>query len=104
MGLHLSRRGYSVRVEDMARRDSSFVIRAEIAYAAHLSEDERMRLTPLAELDLLLGVEGAQLRGRHLGPDLDSDPVQPRAKMSRRAGLIGRGGRPGLAVSPLEEA
>ena len=93
MGLHLSRRGYSVRVEDMALRDSRFVIRAEIAYAAHLSEEERMRLTPMAELDVLLGIEGAELRWRRGAP----------ARASRRAGLVGRGGQPGLAVKQVQE-
>jgi hypothetical protein len=99
MGLHLSRRGYSVRVDDMALRDSRFVIRAEIAYATHLSKEERMRLTPMAELDLLLGVEGAELRGL----ELDTVAVQ-HAKASGRAGLLGRGGQPGLAVGPTGEA
>jgi hypothetical protein len=94
MGLHLSRRGYSVRVEDMALCDSRFVIRAEITYAARLSEDERMRLSPLAQLDLLLGVEGAELRGPQ------ARPVALHMRASRRAGLFGRGGQPGLATSP----
>ena len=93
MGLHLSRHGYSVRVEDMSLRDSRFVIKAEIAYAAHLSEEERMRLTPMAELDVLLGIEGAELRWRRGTP----------ARASRRAGLVGRGGQPGLAVKQVQE-
>jgi len=93
MGLHLSRRGYSVRVEDMSLRDSRFVIQAEIAYAAHLSEEERMRLSPMAELDVLLGIEGAELRWRR----------GTQARSARRAGLVGRGGQPGLAVRPVQE-
>ena len=92
MGLHLSRRGYSVRVDEMRLRDSRFVIRAEIAYAAGLSKEEWMRLSPMAQLDLLLGIEGAELRGR-----------QVRETVSRRAGLLGRGGQPGLAVRPVQE-
>ena len=84
MALHLSRRGYSVRVDGTLRRDSGFVIRAEIEYAAHLSKEEWMRLSEMAQLELLLGIEGEEQRGR------------------RRAGLIGRGGELGLAVRPAE--
>src|SRR5262245_52896162 len=61
MGLHLSRRGYSVRVDEMLLRGSRFVIRAEIEYATRLSLDEWMRLSPMAQLDLLLGIEGAEV-------------------------------------------
>jgi hypothetical protein len=97
MGLHLSRRGYSVRVDGRLQRDSRFVIRAEIAYAAHLSEEEWKRLSPMAQLELLLGIEGAEVRGRKLGTEV---PL----RSARRAGLIGRGQQPGLAVAPVEEA
>ena len=65
----------------------------EDAHAAHVSEEERMRLTPMAELDVLLGIEGAELQWRRGAP----------ARASRRAGLVGRGGQPGLAVKPLQE-
>ena len=90
MGLHLSRRGYSVRVDGRQRGDSGFVIQAEIAYAAHLSEEEWMRLSPMAQLELLLAIEGEERRERRVG--------------ARRAGLLGRGGQPGLAVKPVDEA
>ena len=97
MGLHLSRRGYSVRVDEMLVRDSSFVIRAEITYDARLWEEERARLSEMAQLDLLLGLEGAEVRGRQV-----LDERRTHGKVSRRAGLIGRGGQPGLAVRPAE--
>jgi len=100
MGLHLSRRGYSVRVDDMWLRDSRYVVRAEISYAAHLSEDEWMRLSPLAQLDLLLGVEGAELRARQRRAAME---LRTHEKASRRAGLLGRRGQPGLAVRPVQE-
>ena len=98
MGLHLSRRGYSVRVDEMRLRDSRFVIRAEIAYAAGLSKEEWMRLSPMAQLDLLLGIEGAEVRARRV-----CDEPRTHAKASRRAGLLGRGGQLGLAVRPVQE-
>ena len=98
MGLHLSRRGYSVRVDEMRLRDSRFVIRAEIAYAAGLTEEEWMHLSPMAQLDLLLGIEGAEVRARRV-----RDERTP-AKASRRAGLLGRAGQPGLAVRPLQDS
>ena len=104
MGLHLSRRGYSVRV--VLLRDSRFLIQAGIAHAERLSKEERMRLTPLEELDLLLGIEGAELRGREV--DAGDEPLpraktQPARPAGRRAGLLGRGGQPGLAVLPVQE-
>ena len=98
MGLHLARRGYSVRVDGMLRSDSRYVIRAEIAYAAHLSKEEWMRLSPMAQLELLLGIEGAEQQGRRVGADTVQEAQPPRPTGSRRAGLIGRGGQPGLAV------
>ena len=97
MGLHLSRRGYSVRVDEMSMRDSTFVIRAEITYDARLSEEERIRLSEMAQLDLLLGLEGAEVRGRQV-----LDERRTHGKASRRAGLLGKGGQPGLAVKPVE--
>jgi len=90
MGLHLSRRGYSVRVDGVLRGNSEFVIRGEIAYAANLSKEEWLRLSPMAQLDLLLAIEGEERRERRVG--------------ARRAGLLGRGGQPGLAVKPVDEA
>ena len=109
MGLHLSRRGYSVRVDGELLGDSRFVIRAEIAYAAHLSKEEWMRLSPMAQLELLLAIEGAEQRGRQVGvagdqPRTRAEAQPPRPAGSRRAGLFGRGGQPGLAVRPVEEA
>jgi hypothetical protein len=102
MGLHLSRRGYTVRVDGTLMRDSRFVIRAEIAYAAHLSDEEWMRLSPMAQLELLLGIEGVEMRGRSLGADVPIRSARPAG--SRRAGLFGRGEQPGLALGPVEEA
>ena len=66
----------------------------EDAHAAHLSEEERMRLTPMAELGVRLGIEGAELQWRRGTP----------ARASRRAGLVGREGQPGLAVRPIDGA
>lgn len=99
MGLHLARRGYSVRVDGMLRSDSRFVIRAEIEYAAHLSKEEWMRLSEMAQLELLLAIEGEEQRGRQVER---AEAQPPRSAGSRRAGLLGRGGEPGLAVRPVE--
>jgi hypothetical protein len=93
-----------VRVEGMLLGDSRFVIRAEIAYAAHLSKEEWMRLSPMAQLELLLAIEGEEQRGRQVGHELltgaEAQPARPAG--SRRAGLFGRGGHLGLAVRPVE--
>ena len=100
MGVQLSRRGYSVRVNGMLLGDSQFVIQAEITYAPHLSKEDRMRLSPMAQIDLLLAVEGEERRARRIGNQLltGEEVHAARRSESRRAGLFGRGRQPGLAV------
>ena len=57
-------------------------------------------MSPEAELDVLLGIEGEEQRWRAQAAQA---PTRAR-HAARRAGLLGRGGQLGLAVAPVEEA
>jgi hypothetical protein len=67
MGIQRTRPGYTVWADRQMLGDSKFVIQAALEYGAHLSEKERGRLTPMAQLELLLAIDGEEERGRLLG-------------------------------------
>ena len=67
MGFKCSRPGYSVRVDGLLLGRSRFVIQAAIEYDAVLTDAERDRLTPIAQLEALLAIEGQEERGHRLG-------------------------------------
>ena len=67
MGIQRTRPGYTVRADRRMLGGSRFVIQAALEYSAHVSEKERGRLTPMAQLELLLAIDGEEQRGRLLG-------------------------------------
>ena len=67
MGFNCTRQGYSVRVDGLLLGQSRFVIQAAIEYDAVLTDAERERLAPLAQLETLLAIEGEEARGLRLG-------------------------------------
>jgi len=69
MGFHSSRSGYTVRVDGLLLGETRFVIQGAVEYQAELSEAERDRLTPMAQLELMLAIEGERERGRRLGAE-----------------------------------
>ena len=70
MGFQSSRPGYVVRVDGLLLGESRFVIRAAVEYGEHLSQEERWSLSPLAQLELLLAIEGEKERAHRLGADV----------------------------------
>jgi hypothetical protein len=62
MSMQRSRPGYTVRVDCQVAGDASVVIEAALEYWAYLSEAERERLTPTAQLELLLAIQGEKGR------------------------------------------
>ena len=118
--LKRSRPGYMVRVDERWLGDSRFVIQAAVEYGEGLSEEQREEVKARAQLELLLAIEGAEERGRRLGADVvrvgvvGDEPLYrlfsgrtkaqpPKPASSRRAGLLGRGGQPGLAARPAQD-
>ena len=67
MGFSSSRPGYTVRVDGLLLGSTRFVIQAAIEYEAWLTDGERERLVPIAQLEALLAIEGEEARGRRLG-------------------------------------
>ena len=57
MSMQRSRPGYTVRVDRQGVGDAGVVIEAALEYWATLSEAERERLSPKAQLDLLLAIQ-----------------------------------------------
>lgn len=70
MGYQRRGRGYTVRVDGLLLGESSFVIQAAVEYDTRLSEEERERLSAMAQLELLLAIQGEEARGRRLGADV----------------------------------
>jgi hypothetical protein len=70
MGYQRTGRGYRVRVDGMLLGESSFVIQAAVEYDAELSREERERLSAMAQLELLLAIQGEEARGRRLGAEI----------------------------------
>ena len=66
MSMQRFRPGYTVRVDSQMVGDAEVVIEAALEYWAYLSEAERARLTPKAQLELLLAIQGERERGRLL--------------------------------------
>lgn len=63
------RPGYCVKVDSLFLARTAFIIEASVRYDAALSDSERKRLSPRAQVDLLLAISGAAERGRRLGAD-----------------------------------
>ena len=117
MGIQRTRPGYTVRAERRMLGDSRFVIQAALEYGAGLSEKERGRLSPMAQLELLLAIEGEEERGRLLGAEVvrvevaGDEPLhrffggasEERAKAVAPAlgRSLERGSRRGIAARPL---
>ena len=69
MGIQRSRPDYTVWVDRRRFGDSRFVIEAALEYRPGLTEAQRERLTPMAQLELLLAIQGEEERGRLLGAE-----------------------------------
>jgi hypothetical protein len=67
MSYRCSRSGYKVEVDGVFLSKTRFVVHAALDYQAGLSEAERERLTPKAQMELLLAIYGESQRGRHRG-------------------------------------
>ena len=119
MGIQRSRPDYTVWVDRRMFGDSRFVIEAALEYRAGLSAEQRERLTPMAQLELLLAIEGEEERGRLLGAEAVRVHVfgderlhrffGGRTEAARRAieahgRPLGRGARAGAVARPLQEA
>jgi hypothetical protein len=118
MGIQRSRPDYTVWVDRRMFGDSRFVIEAALEYRAGLSVEQRERLTPMAQLELLLAIEGEEERGRLLGGRpcactcsetsvcIGSSGGGPRRRegRSRRMGGRSAGGKSRAVARPLQEA
>jgi hypothetical protein len=67
MSYRCSRSGYKVEVDGRFLSKTRFVVHAALDYQSGLSEAERQRLTPRAQMELLLAIYGESQRGRHRG-------------------------------------
>lgn len=67
MGYQCSRPGVNVRVDGLMLTETHFVIQAAVEYDSSLSDAERERLAPRAQIELLLAIEGEEARARRLG-------------------------------------
>jgi hypothetical protein len=67
MSYRCSHAGYKVQVDGRFLARTRFVIHAVVDYEAGLSEAERQRLCPKAQLELLLAIYGESQRGRDHG-------------------------------------
>ncbi|HEX5042346.1 MAG TPA: hypothetical protein VFV75_05545 [Candidatus Polarisedimenticolaceae bacterium] len=115
-----SRPHYTVRVDRLMVGDSRFVIEAALEYRPELSDAQRERLTSMAQLELLLAIQGEEERGRLLGAEAvrvevaGDEPLHRffggRAKAARSPVLrsqvppLGQGARTGMAARPVQEA
>lgn len=67
MSYRCSHAGYKVQVDGVFLAKTRFVIHAVLDYAERLSEEERERLIPKAQMELLLAIYGESQRGRDRG-------------------------------------
>ena len=120
MGMQRSRPHYMVRVDRQMVSDSRFVIQAALEYRGELSDAQRARVTPMAQLELLLAIEGEEERGRLLGAEAvrvevaGDEPLhrffggRTRAASARalrsQVRPLGQGARTGMAARPVQEA
>jgi hypothetical protein len=120
MAMQRSRPHYTVRVVRHMVGDSRFVIEAALEYDAGLSDAQRERLTSMAQLELLLAIQGEEERGRLLGAEAvrvevaGDEPLHRffggRTGAGRSKALwsqvrpLGQGARTGVAARPVQEA
>ena len=119
MGIQRSRPGYTVWVDRRMFGDARFVIEAALEYRAGLSDAQRERLTPMAQLELLLAIEGEEERGRLLGAEAvrvevtgdeplhrffrgKTGPAKTKAFWAQ-VRTLGLGARTGIAARPVQE-
>lgn len=120
MAMQRSRPHYTVRVARHMLGDSGFVIQAALEYSTELSDAQRERLTSMAQLELLLAIQGEEERGRLLGAEAvrvevaGDEPLhrffggRTRAASARalrsQVRPLGQGARTGMAARPVQEA
>lgn len=94
-----SRSGYNLKVESLFLARTAYVVQASVEYNPHVTDVERRLLSPTAQLELLLAIEGAVERGRRLGAEfvtiaVEGDEPLERLKRLRKPGEPSRVGRP----------
>ena len=121
MGMRRFRPGYTVRVGRRMSGDSRFVIEAALEYRADLSEAQRERLISIAQLELLLAIEGEEERGRLLGAEVvrvevagdeplqrffrgKSGPAKTKASWAHVRTAGAGAARTGTSARPVQEA
>lgn len=67
MGYRCARSGYDVRVDGVFLDRSRYAIHAVVRFAPDVTESERERLAPEAQIELLLAIVGESQRGRDRG-------------------------------------
>ena len=119
MAMQRSRPHYTVRVDRHMVDDARFVIQAALEYSVGLSDAQRERLTSMAQLELLLAIEGEEERGRLLGAEAVRVEVAGDERLHRFFGgktgpaktkafwaqvrTLGLGARTGMPARPVQE-